>query len=182
MFTFITACESKGVVIISKSFAAWITLGAYLLFAVIFGLRRRFPALSRGLSAAAVGGLGIFAAIKFQLIVRGFRFIINGFMSAAFSKYENKSFYALTEVFFYNDKYYHSDYCIKLAAVCVIGVMAFAVCSFIVKPNVLIFVCATFPLPELCLYFGLVPETFYFVILTAGWCGAAAAFFIDKPP
>lgn len=175
VFTFITACESKGVVIISKSFAAWITLGAYLLFGVIFGLRRRFPALSRGLSAAAVGGLGIFAAIKFQLIVRGFRFIINGFMSAAFSKYENKSFYALTEVFFYNGKYYHSDYCIKLAAVCVIGVMAFAVCSFILKPNVLIFVCATFPLPELCLYFGLVPETVYFVILTAGWCGAAAA-------
>ena len=104
VFTFITACESKGVVIISKSFAAWITLGAYLLFGVIFGLRRRFPALSRGLSAAAVGGLGIFAAIKFQLIVRGFRFIINGFMSAAFSKYENKSFYALTEVFFYHGK------------------------------------------------------------------------------
>ena len=175
VFTFITACESKGSVIISKSFAAWVTLGAYLLFAVIFGLRRKFPAVSRALSAAAVGGLGIFAAVRFQLIVRGFQFIINGFMSAAFSKYEKKSFYPLSEVFFCNDKYYHSDYCIKLAAVCVIGIMAFAVCSFILKPNVLIFVCATFPLPELCLYFGLVPETFYFVILTAAWCGAAAA-------
>ena len=175
VFTFITACESKGSVIISKSFAAWVTLGAYLLFAVIFGLRRKFPAVSRALSAAAVGGLGIFAAVRFQLIVRGFQFIINGFMSAAFSKYEKKSFYPLSEVFFYNEKYYHSDYCIKLAAVCVIGIMAFAVCSFILKPNVLIFVCATFPLPELCLYFGLVPETFYFVILTAAWCGAAAA-------
>ncbi len=175
VFTFITACESKGSVIISKSFAAWVTLGAYLLFAVIFGLRRKFPAVSRALSAAAVGGLGIFAAVRFQLIARGFQFIINGFMSAAFSKYEKKSFYPLSEVFFCNDKYYHSDYCIKLAAVCVIGIMAFAVCSFILKPNVLIFVCATFPLPELCLYFGLVPETFYFVILTAAWCGAAAA-------
>ena len=174
-FTFITACESKGAVIISKSFAAWVILGAYLLFSVIFGLRRRFPAVSRALSAAAVGGLGIFAAVKFRLIVRGFQFIINGFMSAAFSKYENKSYYPLTESFFYSGKYYHSDYCVKLAAVCVIGITAFAVCSFILKPNVLIFVCATFPLPELCLYFGLVPKTIYFVLLAAGWCGAAAA-------
>lgn len=174
-FTFITACESKGSAIISKSFAAWVILGAYLLFSVIFGLRRRFPAVSRALSAAAVGGIGIFAAVKFQLVVRGFQFIINGFMSAAFSKYENKSYYPLTESFFYNGKYYHSEYCVKLAAVCVIGITAFAVCSFILKPNVLIFVCATFPLPELCLYFGLVPKTIYFVLLAAGWCGAAAA-------
>ena len=54
VFTFITACESKGVVIISKSFAAWITLGAYLLLGDI----RAEEEVSCPVTGAVGGGCG----------------------------------------------------------------------------------------------------------------------------
>ena len=175
VFTFLTACEGKGQFVLSKGFAAVTILCFYAVFALLFALRERFPKASRGISAFIIGGLGIFAAYKFRFIVRGFQFIINGFMGAAFSRYEDTPYFFLSEYFFVDGKYYGNEYCARMAAVCIIGIMAFAACSFILRPNVLIFVCATFPLPELCLYFGMVPHSFFFGLLAASWCGAAAA-------
>ncbi|MGN0637680.1 MAG: transglutaminase family protein [Huintestinicola sp.] len=175
VFTFLTACESKGQYVLSKGFAAVTVLCFYGVFALLFALRERFPKVSRGILAVLIGGLGFFAACKFRFIVRGFQYIINGFMGAAFSKYEDTPYFFLSDVFYLEGRYYQNEYCARLTAVCVIGIMAFAACSFIIKPNVLIFVCTTFPLPELCLYFGMVPEGAFFGLLAASWCGAAAA-------
>lgn len=175
VFTFLTACESKGQYVLSKGFVAVAVLCFYGVFALLFALRGRFPRASRSISAVIIGGLGIFAACKFQFIVRGFQHIINSFMGAAFSKYADTPYFFLSDVFYFKGEYYRNEYCARLAAVCVIGIMAFAACSFIIRPNVLIFVCATFLLPELCLYFGMVPESFFFGLLAASWCGAAAA-------
>ena len=175
VFTFLTACEGKGQFVLSKGFAAAVILCFYSVFALLFALREKFPKISRSISAVIMGGLGIFSACKFRLIVRGFQFIINGFMGAAFSKYEDTPYFFLSSFFYVDGRYYQNEYCARLAAVCVIGVIAFAACSFIIKPNVLIFICATFPLPELCLYFGMVPDSLFFGILAASWCGAAAA-------
>lgn len=175
VFTFLTACESKEQYVLSKGFAAAAVLCFYGAFSLLFAIRDKFPKISRTISALMIGGLGIFAACRFKFIVRGFQHIINGFMGAAFSKYAETPYYFLSEFFFCDGKYYENEYCARLAAVCVIGIISFAACSFIIRPNVLIFVCATFPLPELCLYFGMVPESFFFGILAASWCGAAAA-------
>lgn len=175
VFTFLTACEGKGQDVLSKGFAAVMILVFYGVFALLFALRERFPKASRSISAFIIGGLGIFAACKFQYIVRGVQFIINGFMGAAFGKYADTPYFFLSEFFYIDGEYCSNEYCARLAAVCVIGLISFAACSFIIKPNVLIFVCATFPLPELCLYFGMVPESFFFGLLAASWCGAAAA-------
>lgn len=175
VFTFLTACESKGQFVLSKGFAAAVILCFYGFFTLLFALREKCPRISRSISALIIGGLGIFAACRFRFIVRGFQFIINGFMGAAFSKYEDEPYFFLSEFFYVDGKYISNDYCARLAAVCVIGLIAFAACSFIIRPNVLFFVCTTFPLPELCLYFGMVPESFFFGILAASWCGAAAA-------
>ena len=175
VFTFLTACEGKGQNVMSKGFAAVTVLCFYGAFALLFALREKFPKISRSISALILGGLGIFAAYKFRFIVRGFQYIINCFMGSAFSKYEDTPYFFLSEFFFVDGKYFGNEYCARLAAVCIIGIMAFAACSFIIRPNVLIFICATFPLPELCLYFGMVPESFFFGLLAASWCGAAAA-------
>ena len=175
VFTFLTACEGKGQYVLSKSFAAVILLGFYGMFALLFALREKFPKISRSIFAVITGAMGFFAAFKFQYIVRGFQYIINGFMGAAFSKYADTPYFFLSDFFYVDGDYYTNEYCARLAAVCVIWIMSFAACSFIIRPNVLIFVCATFPLPELCLYFGMVPDSLFFGLLAASWCGAAAA-------
>ncbi|MCI7766712.1 MAG: transglutaminase-like domain-containing protein [Oscillospiraceae bacterium] len=175
VLTFITACERAGGVIIPKSFAAAVTLICFVIFTAVFALYHRFPKASGASAVILTAGLAAFCAVKLPLLVRGFQYLANGFMGCVFEQYSEKPFYFLSEFFYHDGKYFQNEYCAKIAVICIIAVMALGACSFVRSQNILIFICATFPLPELCLYFGLVPDYLIFGLLIAGWCGAAAA-------
>lgn len=174
LFTFITACESKGGGFISYSFAALSALVCFVVFSTVFLLADRFPRAYRICTVLLLAGLCIYIAADFPVIVRGFRYLINGFMGCAFSQYADTPYYFLSEFFYLDGKYYSNEYCAERAVFCVIAVMAMGLCSFIRVPNILIFTCSAFLLPELCLYFGMVPSHLPFALLCASLCGAAA--------
>ncbi|MBP1547745.1 MAG: transglutaminase domain-containing protein [Oscillospiraceae bacterium] len=174
LFTFITACESKGGSFISHSFAALSALVCFVVFSAVFLLADRFPKAYRICTVLLLAGLCIYIAADFPVIVRGFRYLINGFMGCAFSQYADTPYYFLSEFFYLDGKYYSNEYCAERASFCVIAVMAMGLCSFIRVPNILIFTCSAFLLPELCLYFGMVPSHLPFALLCASLCGAAA--------
>lgn len=175
VFTFITACEKAGTLILPKGFATAVCLICFVVFSLVFGLHDRFPKASRAAAVILTGGLAAFAAIKFPILVRGFRYLANGFMGCVFEQYSEKPFYFLSEFFYLDGKYVQNEYCAKIAAIFVIALITLGTCSLVRSPNILIFICSVFPLPELCLYFGLVPNYFIFGVLIAGMCGAAAA-------
>ncbi len=101
----------------------------------------------------------------------------NMFMSALYVKYRETPIFSLPDAFIdKNGLQIPLTACTEEAMFFLILLISAVVCSGTVRrPNILLVFGSTFPLAEICLYFGLVPNYAAFAALLCCWCGALAA-------
>lgn len=169
LLCFITACENRSIFPFDLWGIMLPTVISWLFFSVTFSLFEKKPALSRGLSCGAVIIILLFGVIKLSQISAGFMYLANTFMARLFIHYRENPLFLITMDF---DEQLCSYYAMSFLSLLISAIVCRACVK---KPNLLLFFCATFPLAELCLYFGLVPSYPAYAILIASWCAMLAA-------
>ena len=168
VFTFLTSCGyfmsfSPVVAIIS-------TLASWWVFSFIFGMWDRKPMLSRSLLLASSLVIFFYVLFNRDMVIAGYMYAVNDFMGSLFKKFAEAPIFAPNEI--YENMRLK---CLDSALAVTVSIISLLVCRSVKRPNIILFLLATVPLPELCLYFGLVPDTVPFAVLIAAQCGAMAA-------
>lgn len=168
VFTFLTSCGyfmsfSPAVAIIS-------TLASWWVFSFIFGMWDRKPMLSRSLLLASSLVIFFYVLFNRDMVIAGYMYAVNDFMGSLFKKFAEAPIFAPNEI--YENMWLK---CLDSALAVTVSIISLLVCRSVKRPNIILFLLATVPLPELCLYFGLVPDTVPFAVLIAAQCGAMAA-------
>ena len=168
VFTFLTSCGyfmsfSPAVAIIS-------TLASWWVFSFIFGMWDRKPMLSRSLLLASSFVIFFYVLFNRDMVIAGYMYAVNDFMGSLFKKFAEAPIFAPNEI--YENMRLK---CLDSALAVTVSIISLLVCRSVKRPNIILFLLATVPLPELCLYFGLVPDTVPFAVLIAAQCGAMAA-------
>lgn len=176
VFCFITACAGSSAYQFSPVKSALAAAVGWAYFSISFALCERRPVLSRYLSCGGIIALMIFGLIRLGRISAGVMNAANLFMASLFSKYAAAPVFTIAAVNARDGSVVSIESCTDEAMIFFILLICAVVCFGTVKrPNILPVFGATFPLPELCLYFGLVPNYAAFALLIASWCGALAA-------
>lgn len=176
LLCFLTACGTvSGVYLPSPGILAAAFIG-WLYFSAAFSISEKYPSLSGNLASIAIIVLMIYGILRMQYISAGLMNQANEFLAALYYKYEETPlFYVVPEVEGrFGTKNIHD--CTDEAFVLLSLLISAVTCRGTVKrPNILLVLGATFPLAELCLYNGLVPNYGAFGLLICSWGGALAA-------
>ncbi|MCM1578921.1 MAG: hypothetical protein NC078_09005, partial [Ruminococcus sp.] len=182
LFTFLTSMESRGISCFPKTSAVVTAILGWLWFSLVYGVSEMFPEHSR--SAKNAAGISLIAMLLFG--TANVRKIASGFMAAAnillgdlFTQYRDMPLFApeiaIADYIEKSPGMTAEDF-IPLALCFIVLLISAAACGGIIKkPSLLLFFAGTFPLAEICLYFGLVPKYLPFALLCASWCAALAA-------
>lgn len=171
LMTFMTAWENRSIFTFHKSAVMLAGMISWLWFSIVFMLRGAKPSLSRNLACGSVIVIMGYGLINLQVIAAGITNAADLFLRTLFLKYKDNLPYAPD-----TELPYTLEQCTNIAMGFVGVLIAMIICLGVVrKPNSLIFWCTAFSLPELCLYFGLVPDRFAFGLLITACCGVFAA-------
>ena len=175
VFTFLTACANRGSLFFSGSAVMAVLMIATAVFSAAYALYEKRPVLSRVLITALLAAVVIYGAVCRKIITAGYKYAVNGFLAALFSKFRETPVFELPDFTYWNEKLYTSQQCMDTALCITVVVLAFIAARNVKRPNILLFFPATFILPEICLYFGMVPDYLPFALLIASWCASLAA-------
>lgn len=168
VFTFLTSCGYY--MSFSPAAAILSTLASWWVFSFIFGMWDKKPMLSRSLLLASSLVIFFYVLFNRDMVIAGYMLAANDFMGGIFKKF------AETPIFVIDEAYEAMrQSCLDSAFAVTVAIMSLLVCRSVKRPNIILFLLATVPLPELCLYFGLVPDIVPFAVLVAAQCGALAA-------
>lgn len=171
LMSFVTAWEAKHIYSFNARYVILTAAICWLIFSLIFSAREKFRSLSKSCAFGSVAIILLLALFLKDRLVIGYMNGANRFMAAIFLKFQETPPFSIDPQ--YAD---YADSCMELALCFTAVLISLVVCLGIVrKPNSLLFWAATFPLPELCLYFGLVPNHITFGLLMIAWCGVFAA-------
>ncbi len=170
LMCFLTACAGKADIhkpsgaVILAAFLGW------AFFSAAFSLHEKRPALSSNAASVGVIMLLLYGIIRIDRISAGLMYETNTFLGGIYDIYKNSPLFAVPDV--------GGDIaaCADEAVILIVLFICAAVCRGTVRgPNILLVVGGTFPLWELCLFNGLVPDTGAFALVLLSWCGALAA-------
>lgn len=177
VFSFISASLGEGFYHFSLGRAALFCIIGFVYYSAAFALFGYNRTVSRGMTLTGVGGTLLAALFNIEKLIYGYKYTANMFMSAMYSKYGDDPLYELPEHMLNGngDRVYPDD-CAELLMALLILLIAAMVCRGTVKrPNALLVFGATFPLVEVVLFFGLVPDYTAFGALLCCWCASVAA-------
>ncbi|MDE6592896.1 MAG: hypothetical protein K2K57_07535 [Oscillospiraceae bacterium] len=181
-FTFLSAMKNRGIDCFSESAAIMSAALGWALFSFVYASKNSRPEYSRKAKNAAslsVIALLLFGIANVRKIAAGFMAAANVILGDIYPKYNELPLFdpdiVIADIIEKSPGTSGADF-IDLALCFIILLVAAAACRGIVqRPVLILFFMATFPLAEVCLYFGLVPDYAAFALLCASWCAALAA-------
>ncbi len=181
-FSFFSAMENRGIDCFSQSSAITSAALGWALFSFVYALedsRPEYSVKAKNAASISVIGLLLFGIANVRKIAAGFMAAANVILGEIYPKYSELPLFdpdiVIADIIEKNPGASGADF-IDLALCFIILLVTAAACRGIVKkPSLILFFMATFPLAEVCLYFGLVPDYAAFALLCASWCAALAA-------
>ena len=181
-FSFLSAMENRGIDCFSESAAITAAAIGWAWFSFIYaldGIRPENSQKAKNAESFSVIALLLFGIANVRKIAAGFMAAVNVILGDFFNQYRDLPLFdpdiAIADIIEKNPGTSGDDF-IGLALCFIILLVTAAACRGIVKrPSLILFFMATFPLAEVCLYFGLVPDYAAFALLCASWCAALAA-------
>lgn len=174
---FITATSGEGFHHFPAGKLVVAMLAGWAYFSAVFAVYERRPELSRNLSCTGIILLMLYGIIRMPYISTGIMNAVNMFMGSLYAKYRDIPIFLVPKlVEGSGGDSVEIGACTDEAFIFLVLLICAVVCRGTVKrPNILLVIGATFPLAELCLYFGLVPNYSAYALLLCAWSGALAA-------
>ena len=176
IFCFITSCSEDMFFHFSMKKAGLLAFVGWAYFSLSFALCEKKPKLSSWLSRGGVIAVLAYGLLNLKIIIAGVKNTANMFMAAMYTKYRSEPIFEMDIITDKKGVLISPNVCSETAMTVLILLICAVVCRGMVKnPNALLVFGATFPLAELCLFFGLVPNYAAFCLLLVCQCGALAA-------
>ncbi len=176
LFSFTGACRQRGCFDLSDSRILICILISWAIFSLGFALFERKPAASRCIICGCTAAVLIYGLINREVLSSGFMYLADNFLASLFKAYREKPLFGVTDgVMLNNGEIAQLNECAQKAAEYACVLISLLVCRTVKSPLLILFAGATYPLPGICLYYGLVPPYPFFALLLAAWCAAFAA-------
>lgn len=175
LLCFITAMESRGLAALASSDILIAGVMGWLWFSVLYGLHGTRPVFSERASWLSLTAILLFGIANVRKIACGFMAAVNILLGSLFAAYREIPLFDPSAVLPEASGASPEGYIPMFFGFLALMITA-AACRFCVKkPGFIPFFVATFFLPEIVLYFGIVPSYGAFGLLAASWCALLAA-------